>query len=105
MNSSPPIPKRPLFSPSSLPSPSSSSSLSWGIWCLEALLKRCSDLSVAIRSRALSSLAQLVGVLSNDAKASVVLKGFMGQKFTFCVRSIRGMKQLDGRLDLALTFL
>ncbi|KAJ1407657.1 Condensin complex subunit 1, C-terminal [Sesbania bispinosa] len=50
----------------------------WGMWCLEALLKRCSDVSAAIRARALSSLAQLVGFLSNDAKASVVLKGFMG---------------------------
>ncbi|KAJ1406751.1 putative condensin-2 complex subunit D3 [Sesbania bispinosa] len=60
------------------------------MWCLEALLKRCSYLSVAIRSQTLSSLAQLVGFLFNDAKASVVLKGFMGQKFTFSVRSMKG---------------
>lgn len=50
----------------------------WGIQCLEALVKRCDDVSAAIRARALSNLAQLVGFLSSDAKRSVVLKEFMG---------------------------
>ncbi|XP_027338304.1 condensin-2 complex subunit D3 [Abrus precatorius] len=50
----------------------------WGIWCLEALVKRCSDVSAAIRARALSNLAQLVGFLSKDGRTSVVLKEFMG---------------------------
>ncbi|KAF7834509.1 condensin-2 complex subunit D3 [Senna tora] len=49
----------------------------WGIWCLEALMKRCSDVTAAIRARALSNLAQLVGFLSNDAKSEVVLKNLM----------------------------
>ncbi|KAL2997473.1 hypothetical protein AAZX31_09G043500 [Glycine max] len=50
----------------------------WGIWCLEVLLKRCSDVSGAIRARALSNLAQLVGFLSRGERTSVVLKEFMG---------------------------
>jgi len=50
----------------------------WGIWCLEALVKRCSDVSGAIRARALSSLAQLVGLLSRGERTSVVLKEFLG---------------------------
>lgn len=49
----------------------------WGLWCLEALINRCSDVSAAIRARALSNLAQLVGFLSSDAKSKVVLKKFM----------------------------
>ncbi|KAI9077591.1 hypothetical protein K1719_040428 [Acacia pycnantha] len=49
----------------------------WGMCCLEALVKRCSDVSAAIRARALSNLAQLVGFLSSDVKYVVVLKKFM----------------------------
>ncbi|XP_054821462.1 uncharacterized protein LOC129320202 [Prosopis cineraria] len=49
----------------------------WGMCCLEALVKRCSDVSAAIRARALSNLAQLVGFLSSDVKCVVVLKKFM----------------------------
>ena len=52
--------------------------VAWGIWCLEALVKRCSDVSATIRGRALSTLAQVVGFLSGSEKASVVLKEFMG---------------------------
>ncbi|KAK7289931.1 hypothetical protein RIF29_03976 [Crotalaria pallida] len=50
----------------------------WGIWCLEALVRRCDDVGAAIRARALSNLAQLVGLLSSNAKSGVVLKEFMG---------------------------
>ncbi|PNX99283.1 condensin-2 complex subunit d3-like protein, partial [Trifolium pratense] len=50
----------------------------WGLWCLEALVKRCSDVSATIRGRALSSLAQVVGFLSVSDKASLVLKESMG---------------------------
>ncbi|MED6210281.1 hypothetical protein PIB30_062692 [Stylosanthes scabra] len=50
----------------------------WGIWCLEALVKRCSDVIAAIRARALANLAQLVKLLSKGDKSSVVLKRFMG---------------------------
>ncbi|TKY72597.1 Condensin-2 complex subunit D3 [Spatholobus suberectus] len=55
-----------------------SGSEAWGVWCLEALVKRCSDVNAAIRARALSNLAQLVGFLSRDDRTSVVLKEFMG---------------------------
>ncbi|CAL0301613.1 unnamed protein product [Lupinus luteus] len=50
----------------------------WGIWCLEALVKRCNDVSAVIRARALSTLAQLVGFLSSNADCNVILKQFMG---------------------------
>ena len=50
----------------------------WGIWCLEALVKRCSDVSAAIRARALANLASLVRFLSSGDRSSVVLKEFMG---------------------------
>nr|KYP62448.1 Condensin-2 complex subunit D3 [Cajanus cajan] len=50
----------------------------WGVWCLEALVKRCSDVSGAIRARALSTLAQLVGFLGRGERTSVVLREFMG---------------------------
>ncbi|WJX23538.1 hypothetical protein P8452_12740 [Trifolium repens] len=50
----------------------------WGLWCLDALVKRCSDVSATIRGRALSSLAQVVGFLSGSDRASLVLKEFMG---------------------------
>ncbi|RDX62737.1 Condensin-2 complex subunit D3, partial [Mucuna pruriens] len=56
----------------------SEASEAWGVWCLEALVKRCSDVSAAIRARALSNLAQLVGFLSRGARTSVVLREFMG---------------------------
>jgi condensin-2 complex subunit D3 len=50
----------------------------WGLWCLDALVKRCSDVSATIRGRALSSFAQVVGFLSGSDRASLVLKEFMG---------------------------
>ncbi|KAL5097981.1 hypothetical protein RYX36_002308 [Vicia faba] len=50
----------------------------WGMWCLEALVKRCSDVSAMTRARALSNLAQVVKLLSGSDRASVVLKKFMG---------------------------
>ncbi|XP_014499034.1 condensin-2 complex subunit D3 [Vigna radiata var. radiata] len=56
----------------------SEGSEAWGMWCLEALMKRCSDVSGGIRARALSSLAQLVGLLSRGERTSVVLKEFLG---------------------------
>ncbi|KAG2398440.1 hypothetical protein LR48_Vigan468s009100 [Vigna angularis] len=56
----------------------SEGSEAWGLWCLEALMKRCSDVSGAIRARALSSLAQLVGLLSRGERTSVVFKEFLG---------------------------
>lgn len=49
----------------------------WGRWCLEALMKRCSDTNAAIRARALSNLAQLVGSLSRDAKSQDALKNLL----------------------------
>ncbi|XP_012083953.1 condensin-2 complex subunit D3 [Jatropha curcas] len=51
---------------------------SWGFDCLEALIQRCSDSSAAIRARALSNLAQLVGFLSTDDKNCAVLKNVLG---------------------------
>ncbi|KAH1209126.1 Condensin-2 complex subunit D3 [Glycine max] len=56
----------------------SEGSEAWGVWCLEALVKRCSDVSGAIRARALSNLAQLVGFLSRGERTSAVLKEFTG---------------------------
>ncbi|CAK8531690.1 unnamed protein product [Lathyrus sativus] len=50
----------------------------WGMWCLEALVKRCSDVSAMTRARAISNLAQVVGLLSGSDRATVVLKKFMG---------------------------
>ncbi|KAJ7980281.1 Condensin-2 complex subunit D3 [Quillaja saponaria] len=51
---------------------------SWGIWCLEALIQRCSDVSAGIRARSLSNLAQLVGFLSGDGGSRVCMKEVMG---------------------------
>ncbi|KAI4345407.1 hypothetical protein L6164_012535 [Bauhinia variegata] len=51
---------------------------SWGIWCLEALIQRCSDGIAAIRARALSNLAQLVGFLSSDNKSKEILREIFG---------------------------
>ncbi|XVF66210.1 hypothetical protein PTKIN_Ptkin10aG0017300 [Pterospermum kingtungense] len=50
----------------------------WGTRCLEALILRCSDVSAGIRARALSSLAQVVGVLSGDDRNKGILKQIMG---------------------------
>ncbi|CAL5395681.1 unnamed protein product [Camellia sinensis] len=50
---------------------------SWGLRCLEALIKRCSDSTAGIRARALTNLAQLVGILSGDDRSRVVLKEAM----------------------------
>ncbi|XP_044479961.1 condensin-2 complex subunit D3-like isoform X2 [Mangifera indica] len=51
---------------------------SWGLSCLEALIQRCSDSSAAIRARALSNLAQLVGEFMSNEKNREVLKKVMG---------------------------
>ncbi|XP_030508482.2 uncharacterized protein LOC115723187 [Cannabis sativa] len=51
---------------------------SWGMKCLEALIQRCSDVVAGIRSRALSNLSQLVGVLSGDSRSQSVLKEVLG---------------------------
>ncbi|KAK7412933.1 hypothetical protein VNO78_04708 [Psophocarpus tetragonolobus] len=56
----------------------SEDSEAWGIWCLEALVKRCSDVNAMIRARAVTNLAQLVGLLSRGDRTSVVLKKFLG---------------------------
>ncbi|KAK6930165.1 Condensin complex subunit 1, C-terminal [Dillenia turbinata] len=50
---------------------------SWGLRCLNALIERCSDATVSIRSRALTCLAQLVGFLSVDERNRAVLRGAM----------------------------
>ncbi|GAV74919.1 Cnd1 domain-containing protein [Cephalotus follicularis] len=47
---------------------------SWGLNCLQALIQRCSDSTAGIRGRALSNLAQLVGLLSGDERNRAVLK-------------------------------
>lgn len=41
-------------------------------------MKRCSDVSAMIRAKALSSLTQVLGFLSGNDKANVVLKEFLG---------------------------
>ncbi|XP_023635277.1 condensin-2 complex subunit D3 isoform X2 [Capsella rubella] len=51
---------------------------SWGLNCLDALLKRCSDTNALIRARALSNLAQVVGFLSGDARSRSILKQSLG---------------------------
>ncbi|KAJ0035105.1 hypothetical protein Pint_24509 [Pistacia integerrima] len=51
---------------------------SWGLSCLEALIWRCSDSSAAIRARALSNLAQLVGDFISNENNKEVLKKVMG---------------------------
>ncbi|KAK3189568.1 hypothetical protein Dsin_029129 [Dipteronia sinensis] len=53
---------------------------SWGFSCLEALIQRCSDFSAVIRARALSNLAQLVGIFSNDDRTRRVLKQVIGSE-------------------------
>lgn len=50
----------------------------WGLRCLEALILRCSDAIAGIRARALTNLAQLVGVLSVDDKSRSLLKEIVG---------------------------
>ncbi|KAL7595809.1 hypothetical protein Lser_V15G30715 [Lactuca serriola] len=51
---------------------------SWGFRCLQALLQRCSDSVAGIRARALTSLAQLVGVLSGNDENKKGLMKVMG---------------------------
>ncbi|CAK9145584.1 unnamed protein product [Ilex paraguariensis] len=51
---------------------------SWGLRCLEALIRRCSDVIAGIRARALTTLAQCVGFLSDDDRSQTVLKEVMG---------------------------
>ncbi|KAL4565790.1 hypothetical protein LXL04_029896 [Taraxacum kok-saghyz] len=51
---------------------------SWGFRCLQALLQRCSDSTAGIRARALTNLAQLVGVLSGNNESKKVLMKVMG---------------------------
>lgn len=51
---------------------------SWGLRCLEALTQRCSDATAGIRAKALTNLAQLLGILSLNDKNRAVLKELMG---------------------------
>ncbi|CAN8324672.1 unnamed protein product [Cochlearia groenlandica] len=51
---------------------------SWGLCCLDALVKRCSDLNGLTRARALSNLAQVVGFLSGDERSREILKQALG---------------------------
>ncbi|GER52181.1 condensation complex subunit 1 domain-containing protein [Striga asiatica] len=51
---------------------------SWGLRLLETLIQRCSDLTAAIRARALATLAQVVVSLLGDDKNRVLLKEVMG---------------------------
>uniref|UniRef100_A0A1J3GBP0 Condensin-2 complex subunit n=1 Tax=Noccaea caerulescens TaxID=107243 RepID=A0A1J3GBP0_NOCCA len=51
---------------------------SWGLGCLDALVKRCSDSNALIRARALSNLAQVVGFLSGDERSRSILKQALG---------------------------
>ncbi|KAK6913766.1 Condensin complex subunit 1, C-terminal [Dillenia turbinata] len=51
---------------------------SWGLRCLNALIERCSDATVSIRSRALICLARLVEFLSFDERNRAVLRDAMG---------------------------
>ncbi|CAA0817505.1 binding [Striga hermonthica] len=51
---------------------------SWGQRLLETLIQRCSDLTAAIRARALATLAQVVVFLLGDDKNRVLLKEMMG---------------------------
>lgn len=50
----------------------------WGLRCLEALIQRCSDVTAGVRARALTNLAQLVGLLSRNDRSRVLLKELMG---------------------------
>lgn len=51
---------------------------SWGLKLLEALLQRCSDSTAVVRGRALTNLAQVVTVLSQNDGSRGVLKEVMG---------------------------
>ncbi|KAM7258160.1 hypothetical protein ACFE04_013901 [Oxalis oulophora] len=57
---------------------SESNDSSWGVHCVKALIARCSDSVAAIRSRALSNLAQLVGFMSGDERNQLSLKEALG---------------------------
>ncbi|KAI6687288.1 hypothetical protein NL676_024116 [Syzygium grande] len=50
----------------------------WGLRCLQALIKRCSDSNAAIRARALSNLVQLVGSFAHDDRSCKILKEVLG---------------------------
>uniref|UniRef100_A0A7N0UIQ3 Condensin complex subunit 1 C-terminal domain-containing protein n=1 Tax=Kalanchoe fedtschenkoi TaxID=63787 RepID=A0A7N0UIQ3_KALFE len=65
---------------------------SWGAKCLEALFERCSDVSVGIRARALSNLANIAGVLSSCGRTRDALKELIGLG---CSRHER----IEGRLS------
>ncbi|GFZ21796.1 binding protein [Actinidia rufa] len=67
---------------------------SWGLRCLEALIQRCSDGTAAIRARAMTNLAQLVGVLSGDDRSKEVLKEVMKVCNAKCSSAVNGMNDL-----------
>ncbi|KAI4364441.1 hypothetical protein MLD38_020533 [Melastoma candidum] len=52
--------------------------ITWGVKFLRALIQRCSDSGALIRARALSNLAQLVGILSENERNHVELKEALG---------------------------
>ncbi|KAI3407688.1 Cnd1 domain-containing protein [Psidium guajava] len=51
---------------------------SWGLRCLQALIKRCSDSNSTIRARTLSNLVHLVGFFANDDRSCKILKEVLG---------------------------
>lgn len=51
---------------------------SWGIRCLDAMIKRCWDSTAGIRARALSNLAHVVEYLSGNDRNKAALKEAMG---------------------------
>ncbi|XP_020573844.1 condensin-2 complex subunit D3 [Phalaenopsis equestris] len=46
----------------------------WGMKCLKALLLRCSDSMAGVRARALTNMAQVIEILSRDARNSACLQ-------------------------------
>ncbi|KAL1832552.1 hypothetical protein ACET3Z_002203 [Daucus carota] len=47
---------------------------SWGMRCLEVLIRRCMDTTVGIRARALTNLARLVELFSKNESSRAILK-------------------------------
>lgn len=50
----------------------------WGLSCIEAILRRCSDVVPTIRARALSNLGQVVELLSDQARSRAHLQTLLG---------------------------
>ncbi|KAG6474188.1 condensin-2 complex subunit D3-like [Zingiber officinale] len=50
----------------------------WGVNCLRALIQRCSDSATAIRARALTNTAQLLGLLAVDSDSASHLWDLIG---------------------------